>query len=148
MRVQMTPRPCMQCQNAPCVEVCPVKASYRGEDGIVVVDANRCIGCRYCIAACPYGARSVDEGMSYAREMQAADQVVVPEYGVERKAHIKERGLQQGVAVSPLVGEGDIFKGYGSVAGRARRGGKGLHRLGLEFLDAQSAGVEIGRAHV
>ncbi len=94
MRVQMTPRPCMQCQNAPCVEVCPVKASYRGEDGIVVVDANRCIGCRYCIAACPYGARSVDEGMSYAREMQAADQVVVPEYGVERKAHIKERGLQ------------------------------------------------------
>jgi Fe-S-cluster-containing dehydrogenase component len=52
------PRPCMQCAKAPCVEVCPVKASYYREDGIVMMDYDRCIGCRYCEVACPYQARS------------------------------------------------------------------------------------------
>jgi phenylacetyl-CoA:acceptor oxidoreductase 27-kDa subunit len=52
------PRPCMQCAHAPCVDVCPVKASYYRPDGIVMMDYDRCIGCRYCEVACPYGARS------------------------------------------------------------------------------------------
>ena len=52
------PRPCMQCSDAPCVEVCPVGASYYRPDGIVMMDYDRCIGCRYCEVACPYGARS------------------------------------------------------------------------------------------
>jgi Fe-S-cluster-containing dehydrogenase component len=51
-------RPCMQCEHAPCVEVCPVSASYRRGDGIVMMDYNKCIGCRYCEVACPYGARA------------------------------------------------------------------------------------------
>jgi Fe-S-cluster-containing dehydrogenase component len=50
-------RPCMQCAKAPCVEVCPVGASYYRDDGIVMMDYDRCIGCRYCQVACPYQAR-------------------------------------------------------------------------------------------
>jgi Fe-S-cluster-containing dehydrogenase component len=51
------PVQCHQCENPPCVKACPVKATWKEEDGIVVVDYNWCIGCRYCEAACPYWAR-------------------------------------------------------------------------------------------
>jgi phenylacetyl-CoA:acceptor oxidoreductase subunit 1 len=49
---------CNQCKNAPCVEVCPTKATTRREDGIVIVDQNKCVGCRYCVIACPYQNRT------------------------------------------------------------------------------------------
>ena len=51
------PVQCHQCANAPCTKVCPVRATWTQEDGITVVDYNWCIGCRYCMAACPYEAR-------------------------------------------------------------------------------------------
>ncbi len=51
------PVQCQQCQDPPCVKVCPTKATWKEPDGITVIDYNWCIGCRYCMVACPYGAR-------------------------------------------------------------------------------------------
>jgi molybdopterin-containing oxidoreductase family iron-sulfur binding subunit len=56
------PVQCQQCENPPCVKVCPTKATWKEKDGIIVVDYNWCIGCRYCMAACPYGARHFNWG--------------------------------------------------------------------------------------
>jgi molybdopterin-containing oxidoreductase family iron-sulfur binding subunit len=54
------PVACNQCEYPPCIMVCPVRATWQEPDGIVVIDSYRCIGCRYCITACPYGARHLN----------------------------------------------------------------------------------------
>jgi phenylacetyl-CoA:acceptor oxidoreductase 27-kDa subunit len=69
-------RPCMHCDDAPCVHVCPVKATYLRPDGIVTMDYDLCIGCRYCEIACPYDARV----FNWKKHTELSPRV--PEYGV------------------------------------------------------------------
>ncbi|MDH3306233.1 MAG: 4Fe-4S dicluster domain-containing protein [Acidimicrobiia bacterium] len=59
---QFIPTPCQQCENPPCVNVCPVAATYSAPDGVVQIDQERCIGCRMCMAACPYDRRFFNWG--------------------------------------------------------------------------------------
>jgi len=61
VRAEQVPIQCQHCEDASCVRVCPTGASYVNKDGVVLVNAERCIGCRYCIVACPYHVRLVHE---------------------------------------------------------------------------------------
>lgn len=132
------PRPCMQCEEPPCTPVCPVNATWKRPDGIVTIDYEQCIGCRYCITACPYGARTFDFGGTYTADTpemagvimgQAAadDYERVPnfEYGQEwdrdshgspidnvRKCHFCLHRLEQGqlpMCVTTCIGVANYF---------------------------------------
>ncbi|NDJ87094.1 MAG: 4Fe-4S dicluster domain-containing protein [Chloroflexi bacterium] len=98
-------RPCLHCNDAPCVSVCPVYATYVRDDGLVVMDYDVCIGCRYCQVACPYDARTFNWE---AREGPSGYQAVWGEAEVERRPrgvaekctfciHRIDRGLKQGL---------------------------------------------------
>jgi Fe-S-cluster-containing dehydrogenase component len=69
-------RPCMHCEDPPCVHVCPVEATYVRDDGIVTMDYDLCIGCRYCEVACPYEARVFNWN-----DYVGASAAVVPQFG-------------------------------------------------------------------
>lgn len=65
VRREHLPKLCMHCKDAPCVETCPTGASHKREDGIVLIDTNKCVGCKQCILACPYQVRYVNSGVGY-----------------------------------------------------------------------------------
>lgn len=71
------PRLCNHCDNPPCVPVCPVQATFQREDGLVLVDNERCVGCGYCVQACPYDARFMNQ------ETQTADKCTFCEHRLD-----------------------------------------------------------------
>ncbi|HXG01799.1 MAG TPA: 4Fe-4S dicluster domain-containing protein [Candidatus Binatia bacterium] len=80
------PRPCMHCDNAPCVKVCPVGARFKREDGLVATDTDRCIGCRYCEVACPYGVNFFNwKSPHKAQYLDWSDPDLDGRYGPERR---------------------------------------------------------------
>ena len=88
---------CNQCDDPPCVKYCPTRATWRREDGIVMMDFHRCIGCRYCMAGCPYGSRSFNW-----RDPRPFIKKINPEFptrtkGVVEKCNFCEERLHQGL---------------------------------------------------
>lgn len=71
------PRLCNHCDNPPCVPVCPVQATFQRQDGVVLIDNERCVGCGYCVQACPYDARFINH------ETQTADKCTFCEHRLE-----------------------------------------------------------------
>ena len=76
---------CNHCTNPPCVRVCPTQATFKAENGMVVMDPHRCIGCRFCMAGCPYGARSFN-----FRDPQDYVEQVNPDYPMRKRGVVEK----------------------------------------------------------
>lgn len=125
VQLRYFPRPCMQCDTPACVPVCPVEATWKRPDGVVAVDYDQCIGCGYCVTACPYNARTRDVGDSYTAATPAPQPYEAEpnfEYGKEWNR-----------------------AGHGSPVGNARKCHFCLHRLEVGQLP-ECVTTCIGRA--
>ncbi len=89
---------CNHCDNPPCVRVCPTQATFSRDDGIVLMDFHRCIGCRFCMAGCPYGARSFNyhNPRNFLNEDELSHDFPTREKGVVEKCEFCAHLLDQG----------------------------------------------------
>jgi len=129
------PRPCMQCDEPPCVDVCPVNATYKNQDGIVVIDYDQCIGCRSCIPACPYGARSFDFGQTYTQNTPDKADFMLGQSNADGYELLADFEYSEPRARN----------GYSSPVGNVRKCHFCLHRLNEGMLPACTTTC-IGRA--
>lgn len=129
------PRPCMQCENPPCVSVCPVTATWKNAQGVTVIDYTRCIGCRYCLAACPYGARCSDFGGFYTSRTPLEPGLIQGRYAA--------RAYEQQNAPEYAKSWGQ--RGKSSPIGNARKCHFCLHRLEVGQLPSCVTSC-VGRA--
>ncbi|NLB52808.1 MAG: 4Fe-4S dicluster domain-containing protein [Syntrophomonadaceae bacterium] len=100
LQMQFLPMNCQHCENPPCVKACPVGATYKREDGIVIQDYDKCIGCRYCMVACPYsGVRQFNwKKPEYAIGMAMGDAAVTPHQSdVVEKCNLCIHRVDQGL---------------------------------------------------
>jgi molybdopterin-containing oxidoreductase family iron-sulfur binding subunit len=93
---------CNHCDNPPCVKVCPTQATWKRDDGVVMMDQHRCIGCRYCMAGCPYGSRSFNWKDPYEDEAGNPTEVPNPDFpkrsrGVVEKCNLCAERLAKGL---------------------------------------------------
>ncbi len=116
VRIKYLPRPCMHCDKPPCIKVCPVRATYRTEEGLVAQIYLRCIGCRFCMAACPYTVKYFNwhkpqwpEGMEKAHNPD----VSIRPHGVVEKCtfciHRIQKGKEQARAEGRELKEEDVI---------------------------------------
>lgn len=103
----MLPRLCNHCDDPPCVPVCPVEATFKAADGAVLVDAERCVGCAYCVQACPYDARFINHLTGKADKCTFC-------------AHRLEAGLLP-ACVETCVGGARVFGDLNDAKGEVRR---------------------------
>ena len=127
------PQPCMQCEDPPCVKVCPVQATYKAPDGVTLVDQTWCIGCRMCLAACPYEARTFgwEDPLPAAEALEGPS----PEYPVPQVrgtaakcvmcVHLTRKGEMPGCLAACKMGA--IF--LGDLTQDVMTNGKETHRL-------------------
>ncbi len=103
VKATIIPRPCFHCENPPCVKVCPVGATYkREEDGLVLQRYERCIGCRYCTVACPYGVRYFrwfDEEWPEGMDRYQNPDVHLRPKGIVEKCTFCVHRLEQGLPI-------------------------------------------------
>jgi len=133
--MKFLPKPCMQCDNPPCTPVCPVNATYKNDEGVVVIDYDQCIGCRACMAACPYASRTFDFGLTYTKATPDGFDFVLGQSNAddyERIANVE-------------YGENRERKGNASPIGNVRKCHFCLHRIKDGILPACTATC-IGRA--
>lgn len=107
VKILFAPKLCNQCANPPCVPVCPVDATFKREDGLVLVDYELCIGCGYCVQACPYGARYMDPVRNVVDKCTFCVQRV-------------EQGLEPACVIT-CVGGARIFGDLNDPNGQARK---------------------------
>jgi molybdopterin-containing oxidoreductase family iron-sulfur binding subunit len=106
---------CNHCDNPPCVRVCPVKATWKRDDGIVMMDYHRCIGCRYCMAACPYGARSFNWLDPRPRIKELNPEFPTRTKGVVEKCNFCEERLARGRAPACVEACGERALVFGNL---------------------------------
>jgi molybdopterin-containing oxidoreductase family iron-sulfur binding subunit len=116
---------CNHCENPPCVRVCPTKATFKRPDGIVMMDYHRCIGCRFCMAACPYGARSMNW-----RDPRPAIPKINADYptrtrGVVEKCTFCEERLAKGIGPACVLACKEKVLAFGDL----EEGGSDVRRL-------------------